>query len=105
MFNIEIYKTDSGKEPFVDWKEDLDVVTQARIDARIVRIQNSGNLGDFHAVGDGVLELRLDFGPAYRVYFGRMRKDHMLILLGGAKKSQTRVIKKAKQYWQDHLSS
>lgn len=105
MYEIDIYKTESGKEPFVDWTNSLDIKTQTRIDARIIRIRHSGNLGDFDSVNDGVFELRFDFGPGYRVYFGKCKKNAILLLIGGAKKSQTRDIKKAKEYWQDYLSS
>lgn len=105
MYEINIYRTKSGKEPYVDWKNTLDLQTQARIDARIRRIESTGNLGDFDSVQDGVLELRLDFGPGYRVYFGKIKNNLILLLIGGAKKTQARDIKKAKQYWQDHLCS
>ena len=104
MYDVEIYRTSNGKEPFVEWKDDLDLQTQAKIDARISRVTNSGNLGDFDSVNDGVFELRLDFGPGYRVYFGKIKKTLILLLVGGSKKSQARDIKKAKEYWQDHLS-
>lgn len=102
MYKIEIYQTESGKEPFIDWKDSLDMATQAKIDARMTRIENSGNLGDCDSVGEGVFELRFHFGPGYRIYFGEMKKSQLLVLLGGTKGSQGRDIKRAKQYWQDH---
>jgi len=104
MFDIQIYRTDSGKEPFVEWQNELDIMTQARIDARLRRICLSDNLGDYKVIGDGVFELRFNFGPGYRIYFGKIRNEIILLLLGGSKGSQERDIKKAKQYWRDHIS-
>lgn len=64
-----------------------------------------GNLGDHRSVGDGVFELRLDFGPGYRIYFGRIGHQVILLLTGGDKSSQTKDITKAKQYWNDYKES
>ena len=64
---IREYRTEEGKTPFGEWFESLkDVRTQARIDARLNRLR-CGQFGDAKAVGGGVHELRLDFGPGYRV--------------------------------------
>lgn len=106
MYEIEIYQTEAGKEPFVEWTDSLDVTTSTRIEARIARIRNSGNLGDYKPLKEGVYELRLDFGQGYRIYFGLEggTKRVVILLIGGAKKSQQKDIDKAKQYWQDHLS-
>lgn len=104
MYEIDIYRTDAGKEPFIEWQDGLDLVIQARVDARLTRIEHTGNLGDCKSLGDGVHELRFDFDPGYRVYFGKVKKSVILLLAGGAKGSQQRDINKAKEYWQDHLS-
>jgi len=71
-------------------------MTRAKIDIRIRRIM-LGNIGDCKAIGEGVFEIRIDFGPGYRVYF--IRKQHTLIVLlaGGDKSTQTRDIQKAKE--------
>ncbi len=106
MYEIDIYRTESGKEPFVDWKDSLDITISSRIEARIARIRSSGNLGDYKALKEGVYELRLDFGSGYRIYFGLDdgKKKIVVLLVGGAKKTQPKDIDKAKLYWQDHLS-
>jgi len=71
--------------------------------ARIARVEvgNSGNCG---SVGDGVFELKFHFGPGYRVYFGEMDDTIIILLNGGAKKSQKKDIKKAKEYWKEYIS-
>jgi putative addiction module killer protein len=67
----------------------------ARIDARIGRLR-LGNFGDAKSVGDGVSELRIDYGPGYRVYFTRRGDTVVILLCGGAKRSQARDIERAK---------
>ncbi len=103
-YEIEIYKTSAGKEPFNEWLESLDKNTFGRIDARITRIRQTGNLGICEPVGEGVYELKLDFGPGYRVYFGYKTDELLIFLYGGYKKGQQKNIDKAKEYWRDHLS-
>ncbi len=69
--------------------------------ARLKRVQ-LGNLGDHRGVGEGVYELRIDFGSGYRVYFGEDGKRLIVLLIGGTKKTQTRDIETAKRYWSDY---
>jgi len=68
-YEIREYVED-GKSPFGRWFRRLPPVTAARID-RYLRRMAQGNLGDSKSVGDGVQELRIDYGPGYRVYYGR----------------------------------
>jgi putative addiction module killer protein len=67
---IREYVTPQGENPFRELLKSLDMVVQARIQARVLRFE-SGNLGDHKNVGGGVWEARLDFGPGYRLYFGK----------------------------------
>lgn len=101
---IDIYKTSSGKEPYIEWEKKLDTTTLARIDSRLTRIRESDNFGVYEPVGEGVFELKFDFGPGYRVYFGFETDTLLILLLGGYKKGQQRDINKAKEYWREHLS-
>ena len=101
---IDIYKTNSGKEPYTEWEESLDSSVLIRIDARLTRIEKNGNLGDCEPVGDGVFELKFDFGAGYRVYFGYKTNKNLVLLLGGYKKGQQKNIDKAKEYWREYLS-
>ena len=102
---IEIYRAPNGQEPFTEWLKSLrDQRTRKRIQNQIARIE-SGNLGDHKSVGDGVFELRLDFGPGYRIYFREVDNTIILLLCGGDKSSQDRDIERAKAYWQEYKES
>ena len=100
--NITIYKTKTGKAPFNEWEGELDNKTQAIVANRLDRIR-LGNFGDCTTIksGEGVKELRIDFGPGHRIYFGIQGSTIVILLIGGEKKTQTRDIEKAKKYWHD----
>src|SRR3990172_2511143 len=102
--NIEVrrYVTATGAEPFGKCFAALaDRQAQARIRARIDRLAR-GLLGDVEPCGEGVWELRIDWGPGYRVYYARSGERIILLLLGGDKRKQDADIKQAKEYWRDH---
>jgi putative addiction module killer protein len=101
---VREYLTADGASPFRQWLDTLDVPVRARIQARVLRFE-AGNLGDHKAVGQGVLEARLAFGPGYRIYFGVHGRAVVLLLLGGDKGSQTKDIRLAKQYWAEFLKA
>jgi len=102
MFDVEIYSR-NGKLPFKEWLKGLDSLPRLKIRARIDRIIEYGNFGDCQFVGEGVYELRVDLGPGYRVYFGYKNNKVVILLMGGDKKSQSRDIKKAKEYLKDYF--
>jgi putative addiction module killer protein len=102
MLIVREYLDESGRSPFRDWLETLDVVTRARVQARIFRFE-MGNLGDHKPVGEGVWEARLAFGAGYRIYFGRRGSELVLLLLGGDKGSQRKDIARAKGVWASYL--
>jgi putative addiction module killer protein len=94
---IEIRKTDV----FARWLDDLaDLRARARIQARIERLA-LGNAGDVKPAGEGVSELRIDYGPGYRVYFKRRGQRLIILLAGGDKSSQARDIKRAQHLARD----
>lgn len=96
------YKTPSGKIPFQDWLSNLrDAKVRASIRLRIDRLEY-GNFGDCKPVGTGVLELRIKYGPGYRVYFAEDGPKIVLLLVGGDKITQAKDIKTAKGYWRDY---
>ncbi len=88
---MQIRKT----EFFARWLDDLpDLRARARVQVRIERLA-AGNPGDVRPVGEGVSELRIDYGPGYRIYFRRHGRELIILLAGGDKSSQTKDIKAA----------
>lgn len=88
---IEVRQTDTYSEWFTRLR---DLKARARIDVRIRRL-SLGNAGDIKTVGRGVSELRIDYGPGYRVYFTRRGSSIVVLLCGGDKQSQARDIRRA----------
>lgn len=98
---IEIYVSHDDKAPFETWLRKLkDRDARARIQSRIARLR-LGNLGDCKSVGGSIYELRVDYGPGYRVYFAQVESKIILLLCAGDKRTQQADIKKARQYWKD----
>ena len=96
---LRYYETSQGKIPFLEWLNGIkDSTTRYRIRLRLDRLE-LGNLGDCKPVGDGILELRLPFGPGYRIYFSEIDQEIVILLCAGDKSSQKRDIQLAKQYW------
>jgi putative addiction module killer protein len=92
----------TGRCPFEDWYRSIrDTTTRVRIRTRLVRIRN-GNFGDCKPVGQGVNELRLDFGPGYRVYYVEVDEVIVVLLVGGDKSSQSSDIKRAQELWVEY---
>ena len=81
----------TSSRPFADWFRDLDAVTAAKVTVAITRI-GMGNLSNAQGVGAGVFEYRIDFGPGYRVYFGKDGETLVILLGGGTKQRQQRDI-------------
>lgn len=99
---IIVYQDDKGKEPFTDWLNDLrDQKGRRFILKRIGRLEQ-GLYGDCRPVGEGVSELRIFFGPGYRIYFGEVDGRIIILLCGGDKDSQSRDIQDAKAYWKEY---
>ena len=99
---LRFYRTSDGREPFVEWLDELrDARARQKIQARLVRVR-LGNFGDCEPVGQGVLELKINFGPGYRIYFGRDGNEIVILLCAGDKSSQQNDIKNAKACWEDY---
>jgi putative addiction module killer protein len=99
---IRHYLTVSGKDPFQQWLDGLkDLRGRVLIQRRIDRAAN-GNLGDHKFCRDGVWELSIDFGPGYRVYYAQDGETLILLLCGGAKRTQSADINQAVRYWADY---
>ncbi|MEL7356835.1 MAG: type II toxin-antitoxin system RelE/ParE family toxin [Cyanobacteria bacterium J06560_6] len=96
---VGLYFRPDGSCPFTDWLEALrDRRARAKIRQGLDRLE-LGNMGDFKPVGKGVLELRVNYGLGYRVYFVRTGQQIILLLCGGDKKTQNKDILRAQQYW------
>lgn len=96
--------TEGSRSPFGEWFNRLDAVTAARID-RYVRRLEAGNFGSVKPLREGVQELKMDFGPGYRVYFGRDGKTLIILLGGGSKRRQDADIAAAMERWQRYKQS
>lgn len=104
MLEIRYYMAAGGSQPFAKWFANLEPVSRAKVVRAIARMEQ-GNLSNVKSVGDGVLEYRIDFGPGYRIYFGRDGKILVILLTGGMKKRQQRDIDLAHAYWRDYKAS
>lgn len=83
--DIQQYQIPDGKVPFSEWLDSLrDLKAKFKIDRRLDRV-GTGNFGDYRSVGEGVYELRVNYGPGYRVYFGQVEETIVLLLIGGDK--------------------
>ena len=101
MYSIEIFETTSGKRPFSKWLTDLkDLNGRAKIRVRLDRVR-LGNFGQCEPVGDGVSELKVNYGPGYRVYFGLKGKRIVLLLCGGSKRTQSKDISNAIAFFKE----
>ncbi len=98
------YQMADGRVPFNEWLEGLrDLQARTIIRVRLNRVR-LGLLGDCKSVGEGVFELRIFFGPGYRVYFAQEGSQIILLLCGGDKSSQRKDREKAIEYWRDYQS-
>jgi putative addiction module killer protein len=101
-YEVVAFRDRSGESPYFGWLEARDGKTRQRILDRVARLK-WGQFGDFKALEGGLYELRLFFGPGYRVYFGEHQGKMILLLSGGDKSTQSKDIKTAKEYWKIYL--
>jgi putative addiction module killer protein len=98
---IEALVLGTGKCPFEEWFSGMrDLKAKSVVRARLLRLV-TGNFGSCRNLKGGLWELKIDMGPGYRVYVGRLTPGKALMLLGGDKSSQERDIEKARRYWED----
>ncbi len=102
VIEIRHYVTRAGKDIFDDWLTELaDARAQAKIASRINRLA-AGNFGDSKSLRQGLYELRIDWGPGYRVYYSMIGRACVLLLCGGDKRKQSSDIERASQYLKDY---
>ncbi len=95
------YVSRNGKNHFADWLDHLDIRANAAVIARLIRVRN-GTFGDTKPVGEGVTELRIDYGPGLRVYYGSDGPELVILFAGGDKSTQDRDIALAKKLWKEY---
>lgn len=101
VIGIREYVDAEGRIPFRKWFDDLNVTAAAKVTAGLSRIER-GNLSNVKSVGNGVMEYRIDFGPGYRIYFGKDGEQWVILLAGGTKKRQQLDIEAAVTRWKDY---
>lgn len=101
-YQLSYYTDATGEKPFKKWLYGLrDRSAFARITTRLERVE-LGNVGDHKNVGAGVFELRVHYGPGYRVYYAHSGNQIVLLLLGGDKTTQEQDVETAIAYWKKH---
>lgn len=99
--DVRNYVTPDGREPYEEWFNSYrHRKTRAIIRERINRL-HLGNFGDYKRLTTDLYELRIHYGPGYRVYLGVADRVIVILLCGGSKKTQRRDIQKAKEYWEE----
>ena len=101
MIELREYIDPEGRSPYARWFNRLDAQAAAKVATALVRMEQ-GNLSNAQGVGAGVLECRIDFGPGYRVYFGKDGDVLIILLGGGTKKRQQQNIQTAHNLWQEY---
>ncbi len=99
---ILYYVTESGKTPFLDWINDLDMRSEIIVDRFIQRVAQGGAKKSIKSLKDGVFEIKIPHASGLRVYFAEDGDTIIVLLVGGDKKTQSRDIKKAKEYWSNY---
>lgn len=101
MIELREYLDRQARSPFGRWRAMLDTQARVKITTALLRLE-AGNTSNVKAVGKGVSELKIDFGPGFRVYFGRDGDQLVILLGGGSKKRQQRDIEDAQGRWADY---
>lgn len=101
MIELRYFSNDQGQSSFEKWFDALDAAAATKVSVALARIER-GNLSNVKSVGEGVLECRIDWGPGYRVYFGRERQILVILLTGGTKKRQQHDIETAQAMWAEY---
>ena len=101
MIEIREYVNTEGRSPYGKWFDGLNAQAAAKVATALVRMEQ-GNLSNAKGIGAGVSEYRIDFGPGYRIYFGKDGDMLIILLGGGTKKRQQRDIEVAKTLWREY---
>ena len=103
MIEFTEYIDANGKSPFAQWFDALDAVAATKVRVYTTRVE-LGNYSNVEPIGEGLSEIKIDFGPGYRVYFRKEKKKLLLLLGGSSKKGQQKAIDAAKLVWKKYDS-
>jgi putative addiction module killer protein len=101
MIDVREYLDTRGHSPYAAWFDSLKAEAAAKVATALARI-SLGNFSNIEGVGSGVFEYKLDYGPGYRIYFGKDGEKLVILLGGGTKRRQQRDINAALANWQDY---
>jgi len=101
MVDVTQYEDLNNNSPFENWLNALDPQAAAKVTTAVTRL-SLGNWSNVKGVGKGVFEYKIDYGPGYRIYFGKDGQDLVILLAGGTKRRQSSVIQTAQEFWQDY---
>ena len=101
MVTLKEYVHENGRSPFAEWFDTLEPRAAGKVTTAILRMEQ-GNFSNVSAIGSGIYEYRIDYGPGYRVYLGKDGEKMIILLGGGAKKRQQKDIDKAKGCWENY---
>lgn len=101
MIEVREYVNETGKSPFGKWFSGLNALAAVKVTTALERI-TQGNFSNAKPVGAGVSEYKIDFGPGYRIYFGKDGEMLLILLAGGSKKRQSADIEIAQAHWADY---
>ncbi len=101
MIEVKEYVDESGKSPYAVWHDRLNARAAVKVATALYKLEQ-GNFSNTKGVGAGIFEFKIDFGPGYRIYFGKDGGRIVIILGGGTKKRQRQDINTAKIHWQDY---
>lgn len=101
MIEVREYLDAEGNSPYAKWFDRLNAVAAAKVATAVHRMAQ-GNFSNVKGVGAGVYEYRIDFGPGYRIYFGKDGNRLVILIAGGSKKRQGADIAAAKERWRDY---
>ena len=101
MIEVREYLDAEGKSPYAKWFDRLNVAAAVKVTTAVHRMEQ-GNFSNVKGVGAGVYEFKIDFGPGYRIYFGKDSDRLVILLAGGTKKRQDADIAAAKAIWRDY---
>ena len=101
MVTIREYEDPEGRRPFGRWFDGLSIEAAVKVETALARLE-VGNFSNVKGVGQGLFETRIHFGPGYRVYFGKDGNQVVILLAGGAKKTQAQDIRTARLSWKNY---